>query len=159
MGNSAGFGEADLRCATSRGYYAALHAADAVIPKVEGVERERIEGSHQFIIRRAIKYSDGPNPGRLEARKIAQVLKKLKDQRVHADYDLRLDFSVRDRDDALARAHAILGYCENLQTSTSKKIIQSNNQEKSDAACEVVAKVEGEVAIHDAVRPALKRIR
>lgn len=121
IGNSTGCGEAELRCATSRGYYAALHSVDAVIPAVEGVERVSAEGSHQFIIRRARVYGDGPNPGRLEARKIVQVLKKLKDQRVHADYELDSTFEVRDKEDALSRVHAIFGYCNALYAAIEKQ--------------------------------------
>lgn len=115
LSNSYGCGEVEFRCATSRGYYAALHSVEEAIPEVRGVERLRNEGSHAFAIRRAIKYSEGPNPGRLEARQIAHVMKKLRDQRVHADYDLDQDYEARDKDDALVRVGVILGYCCNLQ--------------------------------------------
>lgn len=117
LGSSEGCHEAQLRCATSRGYYAALHTVDSTVPEVQGVERLRNEGSHAFVIRRTLKYGDGAHPGRLEAKKIALAMKRLKDQRNSADYHLDVDYNVREKDDALARVDAILGYCDALRTA------------------------------------------
>ena len=117
LGSGAGCSEVELRCATSRGYYAALHTVDQAIPAVVGVERQRNEGSHAFVIRRAHKYSQGPNPGRREAAQIVLAMKRLKDQRNHADYSLDLCYESRDREDALQRVAVILGYCRDLQNA------------------------------------------
>ena len=107
--------EVQLRCSTSRGYYAALHSVDELIPVIPGVERVRGEGSHAFVIRRAKAYGDGPNPGRLAAKQIVHYLKKLKDQRNDADYDLNLNYTLRHKQDALTRVGVILGYCTELK--------------------------------------------
>lgn len=112
--------EAELRCATSRGYYAALHTVDAVIPSIPEVVRQKNEGSHAFIIRRAKKYSDGANPGRLEARNIAFAMKRLKDQRNVADYSLNINYSAREKEDALERAKAVISYCDRLRAVVAK---------------------------------------
>lgn len=121
IGASPGCSEVELRCATSRGYYAALHTVDETIPVIEGVERQRNEGSHAFVIRRTLKYGDGPNPGRLEAKKIAIAMKKLKDQRNDADYHLDMGYASRDKDDALARVGVILGYCSALRSAIESR--------------------------------------
>jgi hypothetical protein len=115
LGGSVEQNEAQLRSATSRGYYAALHTLDDTIPEVDGVERQRNEGSHAFVIRRAKGYGDGPNPGRQEAKKLVHAMKKLKDQRNDADYRLDMDYCARQKDDALARVSAILSYCNDLR--------------------------------------------
>lgn len=125
LGSREGCSEVELRCATSRGYYAALHTVDETIPAVLGVERQRNEGSHAFVIRRAFMYGEGANPGRVEAKKIALAMKKLKDQRNHADYDLSQDYQTRFKDDAMARVEAILGYCSNIQNAISSQSIQT----------------------------------
>lgn len=115
--------EAQLRCATSRGYYAALHTVNSTVPLVPGVERQRNEGSHVFIIRRAQKYGDGANPGRLVAKQIVLAMRKLKDERNEADYILDQDYDLRKKNDALARVDAVLKYCEQLN-----KAIESQSE-------------------------------
>lgn len=115
LGGSSEQNEAQLRSATSRGYYAALHTLNETIPEVHGVERQRNEGSHAFVIRRAKGYGDGSNPGRQEAKKIVLAMKKLKDQRNDADYRLDIDYCARQKDDAMTRVSAVLGYCSELR--------------------------------------------
>lgn len=146
LGGEADCSEIRLRSATSRGYYAALHSVDDVVPTVEGVQRQRGEGSHAFVIRRAIKYGDGPNPGRRVAKEIALALKKLKDQRNSADYELKADYNQRMTSDALVRVAAILDDCDTLRAAIA-------SQAAKIALEEVV--VEEKLC----QRPALKRIR
>lgn len=125
IGNTNGCCEAELRCATSRGYYAALHTVDAVVPSIPQAVRQKNEGSHAFIIRRVQKYGDGANPGRLEAKKIAFAMKRLKDQRNDADYRLNIDYSVREKEDALERVIRILAHCDALRVEIMQKTEQA----------------------------------
>lgn len=117
--------EAQLRSATSRGYYAALHTVDETIPRVSGVERQRGEGSHAYVIRRAKEYGDRANPGRLEAKKIVLAMKRLKDQRNNADYILDADYCCREKNDALSRVATILDHCGNLREAMKMQSAQT----------------------------------
>lgn len=86
--------EVSVRCAVSRGYYAALHAAKSVLH--DECEQERgkgdVQGSHNAVIYAYQKYGNQLLPGRTEAKQIARLLRRVKDQRVHADYDLDQNF-------------------------------------------------------------------
>ncbi|MBP7645351.1 MAG: hypothetical protein KA751_01190 [Comamonas sp.] len=126
LGDVEGCSEAQLRCATSRGYYSALHALIETIPPVPGVERYRDEGSHAFIIRCAQRYSQGANPGRLDAAKIVLAMKRLKDQRCKADYELDLDYELREKDDALKRVNAVFNYCDSLRAAIAVQRAQAS---------------------------------
>lgn len=117
LGGSVEQNEAQLRSATSRGYYAALHTLNETIPNGDGIERQKGEGSHAFIIRRAQAYGDGANPGRQGAKKVVHAMKRLKRQRNDADYSFDIDYSVREKDDALARVNSILGYCSEIRSA------------------------------------------
>lgn len=101
------------RCVVSRAYYAALHAVDDTFeargPRING------ESSHAEIISRAQVYSKGANPGRSDARSIANELPRLRRFRNHADYHLDTDFDEKAYTDVVARARRVITLCSDVQ--------------------------------------------
>jgi uncharacterized protein (UPF0332 family) len=90
--------EVELRCSTSRAYYAALHAAEQALPSdltvTPAVKRGR--SSHQAIIDAVVLWAKAVRPGRQEAISVARNLPKLRDARKKADYSMGADFTLED---------------------------------------------------------------
>lgn len=104
-------GEAAIRAAISRAYYAGLHAAAATF---EARERIGAESSHMQIIGSASAYGKGVNPGRSAAAQIAQALGRMRRHRNQADYHLDTTLEHSDSDDVIKRAEAVLAWCEEV---------------------------------------------
>jgi hypothetical protein len=104
--------EATRRCIVSRAYYASLHAVDQTFAQQPGAGRRDGESSHAEIISRATTYGNGLNPGRSEARNIAQVLPGLRRLRNRADYRVEEGFSESDCHGVMQRAALVLELCE-----------------------------------------------
>jgi uncharacterized protein (UPF0332 family) len=105
-------GEAALRSAASRAYYAALMAAQATIPSLTN------DGpTHERIIRSCVKYGQGANPGRRASSEMAGLLEKVKVIRTEADYYLETEFTQRQYKDALVQARRVLTLCDVIETA------------------------------------------
>lgn len=98
--------EVDLRCSTSRAYYAALHAADDSLPSdlALTIAERRGKSSHQAVIDRVTLWSKGCRAGRTEAIFIARNLARLRDYRKKADYGTDHNFSFEEASSALRLA-------------------------------------------------------
>jgi uncharacterized protein (UPF0332 family) len=102
--------EAMLRCAASRAYYAALHAAGQSLPPDLMVSTEAKKGrsSHQAVIDAVVFWAKSVRPGRMEAGKVARNLPRLRDTRKKADYELGQEFSVAEAMTSLKIATATI---------------------------------------------------
>lgn len=102
--------EVSIRCAISRGYYAALHKAKSVLD--EECEQERknadVTGSHNVVISAYQRFGQQLVPGRTEAKQVARILKRIKDRRVDADYHLDLSIGKDQWDDMKLDVDSIL---------------------------------------------------
>ena len=98
--------EVDLRCSTSRAYYAALHAADDSLPPdlALTLSERRGKSSHQAVIDKVTIWSKGCRAGRTEAIFIARNLARLRDYRKKADYGTDRNFSFEEALSALKLA-------------------------------------------------------
>lgn len=90
--------EVAIRSAISRGYYSVLHAAQALLP--EQCEQERlaksVNGTHNAVIFAYQKFGNQEVAGRTEARELARIIRRIKDRRVVADYELSTDVARRE---------------------------------------------------------------
>lgn len=110
-----GADEATHRAAISRGYYAALHEVGATFPILNGAVREKGEGSHEFIIRRAVAYSQTGLPGSAQAAGVAAQLMRMRRVRNSADYRLDAPLERGAVGDTLARASRMLHLCSQIE--------------------------------------------
>ncbi len=110
----AGTDEATRRCVVSRAYYASLHAVDQAFTRVPGATRQNGESSHAEIIGRVTAYGNGLNPGRSEARTIAQVIPGLRRLRNRADYRVEEAFTADDCRGVIERAGRVLALCQDV---------------------------------------------
>ncbi|MDP3627238.1 MAG: hypothetical protein Q8S12_11615 [Hydrogenophaga sp.] len=105
--------EVTLRSALSRAYYAALLESEATFEQVQRFDQE---SSHAVVINSVVAYSRGANPGREDARVIAQSLPKMRRLRNDADYHLELVCTAAQAESVLTRALDVLDRCDNIRT-------------------------------------------
>lgn len=108
--------EAQKRCAISRGYYAAFHAARGAFPESKGIDRDRNESSHGYLIRRITEYAKNTaNVGRREAAVIASRLDAARRERNTADYVLQKALAPSAVVEALRKDELILKLCAEVR--------------------------------------------
>lgn len=103
--------EASLRSACSRAYYAAYHHSLARLPNAYQPSETDMKGarSHDVVISALTAWGNSiDTAGRTQARLAAKDLRRLKDLRKAADYDLNNDFSVREMHSSIVWARQIL---------------------------------------------------
>lgn len=103
--------EASRRSAASRAYYAALHAAVAVLPADLALSNAEAKGkdSHSAVSDALAKWAGQVRNGRSEARVMARKLPRLKQVRKVADYRIWEGFTTEQTADALKEAATIIG--------------------------------------------------
>lgn len=105
-------GEAALRSAVSRAYYAALLRANEVLPERDDASIQGGDSSHSKIIGRADVCAKAPGQGREVAAQIAKSLSRMKQARVKADYYLDQTVSEKECDELMLRAVDAMGHCD-----------------------------------------------
>lgn len=108
--SSEGNTEADLRSAASRAYYAAIHASQHCLPfdLAPSASELRAKGSHQAVIDAVDTWAKAVRTGRMEAQMLARKLRRLRDIRKTADYQLDIDFMISESQFALKDASTVL---------------------------------------------------
>ncbi len=115
-----GGGEATLRSAVSRAYYAALLRADEVFPHRSTSAELGGGSSHTKIISRTQAYANGVKPGKLSALSVAKHLPKLKRSRVTADYFLTETVTEKECLDVVTIAEQVLLWCDDIEQKTAQ---------------------------------------
>ncbi len=102
--------EADRRSSASRAYYAAIHASHHCLPLdlSPDASQLRAKGSHQAIIDAIDAWAKAPRTGRMEAQKLARILRRMREIRKTADYQLDIDFLITESQFALKDAATVL---------------------------------------------------
>lgn len=106
--------ESNLRSATSRAYYAALHAAITSLPSEFSPKVADLKGasSHEIINDAITLWGKSMIPGRTEAQILARGLPVLKKLRKKADYQIDSEFLAEETKDALLRATKLIASAE-----------------------------------------------
>lgn len=110
--------EIGLRTSINRAYYSVLHRAREVIPN-DCFERDARAGSHELVIRAAEKLGRAVRPGRTAGRELARGLRRLRESRVRADYEVGVDINAEYAADAIARAHVTWEQCDDIERQIS----------------------------------------
>jgi uncharacterized protein (UPF0332 family) len=102
--------EACRRSSASRAYYAAMHAAMAIIPNDLTPSEAELKGmdSHKAVSDALTRWAGQVRNGRSQARFMARKLPKLKQTRKHADYKLGVGFAAEVLIEALKDAAEIM---------------------------------------------------
>ena len=103
--------ETGWRCAASRAYYAALHAARTLLPSVPDLPKGSKEGTHDRVIRQCTEYIGGNGAGADIVQVLKHQLKTMKIERTKCDYFLDYQFTEQDSDRMLTRAEGVLDMC------------------------------------------------
>jgi len=107
-------GEIYARTAVNRAYYSAIHRATEVIPLDCFPDGDDV-GSHERVIRAAEKLGNAVRPGRSAARELARALRRMKESREIADYELNKSITNAYADDVIERARAALALCDDIE--------------------------------------------
>jgi len=103
-----------IRTAVCRGYYGAFHAAKEFhnqLPTPGMLQEDRDGGGmHEQLIQRL----ENPTLGRshalwLRSKSVGTMLRRLRDERTHADYFIAKPYSKEQAEDALEKAKIIIG--------------------------------------------------
>lgn len=119
---TASVGESDCRAVISRAYYGALHEADGITPPefAATLEERRSDSSHRAIIGGLQKWGNSITSGRLEARQLERVLKRMKGYRQKADYELHRDMNLDDAKDMLLLAESVQQHAHEVERKNAQ---------------------------------------
>ncbi|MDM0116443.1 hypothetical protein QTI66_30310 [Variovorax sp. J22R133] len=110
--------EATLRSAMSRAYYAAHLRVRDLFPEHAGDARERHEGSHEYVIRRARDYAQNKaSPLRTEASVIAMRLDHCKRECNFTDYTIGQHLKPSSLPEQMKRVAKILELCDLIEAA------------------------------------------
>lgn len=110
-----GCDEAASRSVVSRSYYAALHMLIVTLPDTSMPDVSFGGSSHDRLINAALLYSKGANPGRFCAATAVKLMRKMKEARKTADYQLQEEFAPELRKDSLSRAQQVFEQCAEIE--------------------------------------------
>jgi len=113
-----------LRTAINRAYYFTLHRAREVTPE-DCFGDDPGMGSHERVIRAVERLGAAHRPGRARARELARALRRLRDARRIADYDLQEALSTAFVEDVVLRAKHTAVFCDDI----ARQIASSGAQE------------------------------
>ena len=110
--------EATFRCATSRAYYAAYWKGRKYVEDEKGIERHEDERTHKFVIDAFFDLADSEDSGLCNRKyeDIGNLLRRLKDFRVCADYKEDLTHEEYMAVASIENAEKVLKHISDLQS-------------------------------------------
>ena len=123
--------ETHFRCAVSRAYYGAFHAARRALQRL-GFAIRQGDQAHAAVHRR------WSNCGNTELAKVGELLNDLRSERNVADYDLDKPFASRRADDAISDSEFILNQlAQSLTAEEQAKLVAEIRRYERDVLRDV----------------------